>query len=340
MEDFHKKFLLSLLAYASQRGISAQRLSELAGIPYQTLQRKNNVTISAGQVDSLWKNAIHLTGDEHFGLHFGESMQLAALGVIGQIVQTSATAAEALSHAGALTRFITDMFQLQIQHSQSSFRVVISADPVKAKTFPTTFHCMTDFLLVFTVHELRGLVLEKIQPSQVNVGNAVGNEIEYQRVFGTVISHKPGAVYVEFPNRVLGINVLSANYELQNHLLNQVNILMKPTDASGSFHKKVYNYLLSNSFLYSLTLEAVAANFNMSVRSLQRKLKEEGTNFLEIVDAVRMALAITYLKSGHYPVKDVAYALGYNEHTAFVRAFKRWTGKTPVAYKTISQAEN
>jgi AraC-like DNA-binding protein len=139
---------------------------------------------------------------------------------------------------------------------------------------------------------------------------------EYQRVLRCMVSRKVDETWIGFPVKILRQEILSANYELQNHLLNQVSLLMKATDADGSFYKKVYNYLLSNSFLYSLTLEAVASNFNM-----------------------RMALAVTYLRSGNYPLKDIAFTLGLNEQTAFVRAFRRWTGRTPVAYKTSIQTE-
>jgi AraC-like DNA-binding protein len=349
MEDFQKKFLLGLLAYASQRGIEAQRLCELAGIDYKSMRNKNSKPVSADQINSLWKNAAHLTADHLFGLHFGESMQLAALGVIGQIVQTSATVGEALTNAGSVTPLITDMFRIRIHHGKSGFKIILTADVNQAERFTSTYRHMSDFLIVFTVHELNGLVLEKIKPIQARFSYVIqpshatirNNNVqeEYQRVLRCNVSGKVGESWIEFPNKILDLEILSANYELQNHLLNQVRILTKDNEADGSFHKKVYNYLLSNSFLYSLTLEAVAANFNMSVRSLQRKLKNEGITFLEIVDAVRMALAVTYLRSGNYPLKDIAFTLGYNEQTAFVRAFKRWTGKTPVAYKTTIQTE-
>ena len=342
MEDFQKKFILALLAYAADRGIAPQRLCELTGIDYKSLTKKNSKSITPEQTNSLWKNAAHISGDNLFGLHFGESMQLAALGVIGQIVQTSNTIGEALSNAGSLTHLITDMFRMHLNHTKSNFRVIITPDKVKAERFSWTYRHMADFLMVFTLHELNGLILERLQPLQVKFPYRIEHDKqqEYNRVFRCAVSRKVDEMYLEFPIYILDLGVLSANYELQNHLLNQVSILMKDNDVEGSLHKKVYNYLLTNSFLYALTLEAVAANFNMSVRSLQRKLKEEGITFLEIVDAVRMALAVTYLRSGNYPVKDIAYALGYNEQTAFVRAFKRWTGQTPVVYKTGLKTQN
>lgn len=339
MEDFQKKFLLALLAYAGERGVAAQRLCELAGIEYKSLFKKNTRAVTAEQTNSLWKNAAHLTMDPLFGFHFGESMQLAALGIIGQIVQTSSTVGEALSNAGSLTHLITDMFQIRLHHGKSNFKVIFTADEKKAAKFAWTYRHTNDFLVVFTLHELAGLTIERLQPLRARFAYTISESYEYSRVLRCEVSGKVGETWLEFPNTILNTEVLSANYELQNHLLNQVTLLTNSNEADGSLHKKVYNYLLSNSFLYSLTLEAVASNFNMSVRSLQRKLKNEGITFLEIVDAVRMALATTYLRSGNYPVKDIAFALGYNEQTAFVRAFKRWTGKTPVAYKTIIQTE-
>ncbi|RYY29659.1 MAG: AraC family transcriptional regulator [Chitinophagaceae bacterium] len=352
MEDFQKKFILSLLAYASQRDVQPARLCELAGIDYKSLIRKTSGRLTPEKINSLWKNAAHLTSDPLFGLHLGEAMQLAALGVIGQIVQTSATVGEALSNAGALTPLITDMFQMRILHTKTNFRITFMADRLKADKFPSTYRHMSHFLVVFTVHELNGLLLEKMAPVQARFPIGTNDQLsypgltltthekeEYQRVLRCKVSKREDETWIELPNRLLSQEILSANFELQNHLLNQVDILAKRDEADGSFHKKVYNYLLSNSFLYSLTLEAVAANFNMSVRSLQRRLKNEGITFLEIVDAVKTALAVTYLQSGNHAMKDIAYALGYNEQTAFVRAFKRWTGKTPVAYKTKTQIE-
>jgi AraC-like DNA-binding protein len=95
---------------------------------------------------------------------------------------------------------------------------------------------------------------------------------------------------------------------------------------------RIYNYLLANSYLQALTLDSVAANFNLSNRSLQRKLKEEGVTYQQIVEEVRRKLAINYLTS-NYSIKDISHILGYNEQSAFVRAFKRWTNKTPMEYR-------
>ncbi|WP_349315271.1 AraC family transcriptional regulator [Chitinophaga sp. MM2321] len=57
--------------------------------------------------------------------------------------------------------------------------------------------------------------------------------------------------------------------------------------------------------------------------------------YQEVADAVRKSLALHYISSGNYPLKDISYMLGYNELSAFTRAFKRWTGNTPVSYQSL-----
>ena len=90
---------------------------------------------------------------------------------------------------------------------------------------------------------------------------------------------------------------------------------------------------MKNAYLGTASLEEMASYFNVSPRSLQRKLKEEDVTYQELADEVRKSLALHYISSGSYYVKEVSYMLGYNELSAFSRAFKRWTGKAPGEWK-------
>ena len=90
---------------------------------------------------------------------------------------------------------------------------------------------------------------------------------------------------------------------------------------------------MANAYLGIATLEEIASNFNVSPRTLQRKLREEGTSFKELSDSVRKSIALNYVKTGDHPVREISCMLGYNELSAFTRAFRRWTGITPVDYR-------
>ena len=84
----------------------------------------------------------------------------------------------------------------------------------------------------------------------------------------------------------------------------------------------------------TIKLEAVARELAMSARTLQRRLRELDTTFNAQVDHVRQSAARAYLADVRLTVGEVAYMLGYSDQSAFIRAFKRWTGETPREFRT------
>jgi AraC-like DNA-binding protein len=81
------------------------------------------------------------------------------------------------------------------------------------------------------------------------------------------------------------------------------------------------------------TIGAVARVMHMSDRTLQRRLDSEGASFSEIVDDVRARLARGWLADERRSLSEIAFALGFSDLAAFSRAFKRWTGKPPGAWR-------
>jgi AraC-like DNA-binding protein len=77
------------------------------------------------------------------------------------------------------------------------------------------------------------------------------------------------------------------------------------------------------------SLASVATGLHMSARTLQRRLTEEGTSFVAVLDEVRQELAVKAVREGGRPLGEIAFLLGYAELSPFLRAFKRWTGTTP-----------
>ncbi len=331
MEDQLKKFVMSLLAYAVQRDISPDALCSLSNITMDELQ-KGREQLRQKQVDDLWLNATHLSKDKLFGLHFGESLQLSALGIVGEIIKSSETIGGALTIAASLTHLITAAFELEVVQDESSFTVrfipVIDDWQYSVSAIQTL-----DLLMVFVIHELDGLMLKKIQPLAINYSRETDNIAEYERVMRCrpVINATENAI--TFDKKYWNEPIITANYELQKILLQKASELKTDSIKKQTLQSRIYNYLLANSYLGIVSLDDIASNFNISARTLQRKLKEEGINFQQLADEARKTLAINYLKAGSYPVKEISYMLGYNELSAFTRTFKRWTGIAPGMYQ-------
>ena len=81
----------------------------------------------------------------------------------------------------------------------------------------------------------------------------------------------------------------------------------------------------------------VARRLAMSERTLHRRLSERGESFKSLVDATRRHVAENLLRDSHYSATEVAFLTGFSEQSAFNRAFKRWTGRTPTAYRTADR---
>jgi AraC-like DNA-binding protein len=83
-------------------------------------------------------------------------------------------------------------------------------------------------------------------------------------------------------------------------------------------------------------IETIAGKLALSVRTLQRRLQNANSSFQALVEDERRQAAFAYLRRERLAVGEVAYLVGYSEPSAFARAFKRWTGMTPLQYRSAT----
>jgi len=82
--------------------------------------------------------------------------------------------------------------------------------------------------------------------------------------------------------------------------------------------------------------EFIASTLNMSARTFQRRLKEEGTTFKRLLEEVRRELALQYIQNPSISITELSYLLGFSEPSSFARVFKSWTGQSPSAARNAS----
>ena len=80
-------------------------------------------------------------------------------------------------------------------------------------------------------------------------------------------------------------------------------------------------------------IDRVAKHLSLHPRTLQRKLKDAGMNYSKIVEDIRKDVATERLKNSNITIMQLSDYLGYNDNTAFTRAFKKWFGETPVQWR-------
>lgn len=332
MKSQSKELTLGLLAYVAQRDISPVDICNLAGIDMEAILNNKWDEATTKNLDSLWIHASQVSKDPLFGLHFGESLQLSALGAVGEIIQSSSTVGEGLQIAVSLVYMVTDKFTIELSTSKNHFHIYLIPKEGAAK-LSFVDEQIADLLMAFTIHELDGFLFRKIEPLEICFPKLPSNRSEYERIFRCDKIKKGKTYAIKLKSDILDAPLLTANHQLQSFFLKKMQSesadLLAP---SVPFNKKVFNFLISNAYLRISSIEETASNFNISLRTFQRRLNEEGFTFQQIADSVRKLLAIEYIQANKYPIKEISYILGYNEISAFSRAFKRWTGKAPAYY--------
>jgi AraC-like DNA-binding protein len=115
-----------------------------------------------------------------------------------------------------------------------------------------------------------------------------------------------------------------------------VNQQMADSPLHGGLSDNLKRLLAKRGDLLNAPIEQVARSLNMSTRTLQRRLAENGHGFGEIRDQIIFQLAAQALKTKVLNIEEISEKLGFSDRHSFTRAFKRWSGLTPSAYRKKS----
>jgi AraC-like DNA-binding protein len=107
-------------------------------------------------------------------------------------------------------------------------------------------------------------------------------------------------------------------------------------ESAGSFLAKLERLLGKHLGHSEVSLSALAAEMQISPRTLQNRLEETGLSFRAVVERVRKNQAIHYLNDSRLSLMQIALMLGFANQTSFHHAFKRWTGQSPGEFRRIT----
>ena len=134
-----------------------------------------------------------------------------------------------------------------------------------------------------------------------------------------------------FKKSVLDLRVITTRKELFpvfEYIMNEIEYRQNKNNLSSTLRRYLNHNL---SVVNKPGLKQIAERFYMSERNLQRKLKEEGTSYQQILDNLRIQLAEKYLQQ-HIPFVEIAFLLGFENQSAFNKFFKKHFHTTPGEY--------
>jgi len=162
---------------------------------------------------------------------------------------------------------------------------------------------------------------------------APGDLRPYHAYFGPRVSFGAASNNLVFPECLLDQVRPAADPELSSLLAAYAHDRYLRVRKTDSWTELVRHTLTRVGSMAELDVEAVAATWRISARTLRRKLEGEGTSFSAIREQVRLERAAELLQSGPSRIDEIAKLLGYTEVNSFRRAFKRWSGRTPSSFR-------
>jgi AraC-like DNA-binding protein len=313
---------------------------ETVGVPRTHLLRAAHIEpeqlevadfrLLSSEVYRLCELAVDLTADPALGLHWAEKLSGDTFNPISHMLAHSPTLRQAFDAFQQCGRLLTDQVSYVMFETEDT--VILRCNPppsasLRARRFTA------EMLLASFLRLLRSFSAQA-RPRQVNFDyQAPSYAAEYTRAFQG--AERFGQAHSELIFDKSLMDVVSPHKDDDVHRALRAiaeRRVLQLTDRVP-YSLRVRDFLVQQAPAARAEMATVARSLGLSVRSLRRRMDAEGKTFNEIANDAQAIVAKSLLRNTQRTIQEVAYELGFADTSSFHRAFKRWTGTTPLAYR-------
>ena len=304
----------------------------------------DEVLIAAGIDPNLFKDPDHLityaargvlikhcmarTGCQHMGLLIGQRMDMPALGIVGLLMRS-------MPDAGAALRALEKHFHIHSPGAVPTLRVDGDLAMVVYDIIEPGVEAIDQIgagAVAMILNMMRSLCGPDFQALEASFAHRKPAEIKPFRQFFRIPLYFDAPQYaLTFSRSWLDVRPPNADADLQRVLQKQIDAL--EAEHSDNIPDHMKDLLRSALLTGHCNEDKIAKLLGMGPRTLIRRLESAGTSFRELVDETRFELAQQMLEDSSLNVGQIAETLGYSRASAFSRAFRRWSGGTPVEWR-------
>jgi AraC-like DNA-binding protein len=293
----------------------------------------DDARISAPQRCAAWDEALRLTGDRLLPLRIAAATQPGAFGIVEHVCRAAPTLGEALRQWVRYLNLLDDTATvgLEVEEDRAVLRVERESEPPAPAAHELCWALVARYA--------RELCEAPVRPLAVELAHRRGPDdvAPYQAWFEAPVVSGAEATQLVLPRDALAARLVPSDPALLAILTRAADELASRSSADPLMTQQVKRVLHEALRSDDAQVESVAMQLGLTVRSLQRRLKDEGTSFQAVREDVRRTLAQRYLDDG-LAITEISFLLGFSEPSAFFRAFKRWTGMTPVERRAQHRA--
>lgn len=316
-----------VIQFAEQRGAFPAALLEASGIDAADLDDHDNRVPLVNYI-ALLRNAKSLCRDPAFALHYGDSVNLAEVSVVGLLGYSCETMLDAFAQLRRYSRLImdidlggTDRFQLAQDEGEPWI--------IDNRLSPNDYPELTEVAFAQMVNGTRRFGDTPLVRAVHVTHPDPGYGAEYERVFDAPVTFGSGRNAMRIDPAWLTHRVEQQPRYVFRVLSRHADALLAELDGEATTRGRVERLIMPMLHTGAITMESVAEGLGCSRDTLYRRLRAEGVTFAGVLDALRRRVSLDYIRAGKVSVNETAYLVGFAEPAAFSRAFKRWTGERP-----------
>ncbi len=317
-----------VLGYLASQGYDTGKLLDDVGLDAATFNDADARIPHIAAV-AVWDAARDVTGDATIGIHAAEAIRPGIFGALEYALRTSPTLGRGIERLCRYHLVYHDVAEVALdvsgEYATLSHRLPLPGGAPRS---------VAEFILTGWLVVARQATGNACAPVEVRFPFAEpADTSEHQRVFRAPLRFDRDHSALVWPRQTLDLLMLGADAMLQPIVEGQVRALLQQLPGGESATDAVRRSLAQELCDGEPTLERVAARLHMSARTLHRRLEDEGVTFRRVLADARRELAERHLSDSRLAVGEIAFLLGFSEPSAFRRAFKRWTGQQPAAFR-------
>ncbi|MCD8521337.1 MAG: AraC family transcriptional regulator [Saccharospirillaceae bacterium] len=322
------EYLSQLIELLAQQGINTSQLAQGTGLSGKTLASAQEY-ISPLQYHKVVENALALSGDPLLGLEHGKRMNISSHGFLGFAIMASDTLGQALSLAIRYARTRTLLADIRFIHDHDSAIIQIN----RLAAMPSTFSFVVQNIISTLVTISRFLTQNSEELTAVAkfTDAAVRPASCYEGILGIPVMFNQPHNQLCIPAWLLDIPVSTANTTARRMAEAECEKQLAELDRGQDLVTQIRRRLDRMDAFPTLTV--MASTLNSSPRTINRQLAQLNTTYQNIIDEARREQALQLLLESNASVEDIAQQLGYNDPSNFGRAFRRWLGESPRAFR-------
>jgi AraC-like DNA-binding protein len=270
-------------------------------------------------------------GEEDGGLPFryADSIRPEDFGAMGLAMKTASTLRDALERLARYVSVITDSLQYELREGDAGGAFVLLERPSDRRGA----RLANEGALAAVTSMLRQVAATPVAPSLVSFRHPQPATIAaHESFFACPVHFGAPDDSLRFDAPTLSARTRLADEGLSAYLLSQLDGL-RSRGPDLSLAARVRRAVADSLCDGPPSRAKVARRLGMSERTLHRRLAEEGLSFRALADGARREAADSLLGDGDHTLAEVAFLPGFSEQSAFQRAFKRWSGRTPRAFR-------